>query len=77
MLDSEDIAVPVLLIHGTHDWHVGVAHAKRLAAVLKRKRLPHDLLLIEKAEHDFRRETERAALLEAVEDFLATQLAEH
>ena len=32
VLDSEDIAVPVLLIHGTHDWHVGVAHAKRLAA---------------------------------------------
>lgn len=76
VLDSEDIAVPVLVIHGTHDWQVEVAHAKRLGDVLKRKRKPHELVLIKKAEHDFRRESERATLLEAVEKFLAKHLAE-
>jgi dipeptidyl aminopeptidase/acylaminoacyl peptidase len=43
-----------------------VAHAKRLGDVLKRKRKPHELVLIKKAEHDFRRESERATLLVAV-----------
>jgi dienelactone hydrolase len=76
VLDSEDIAVPVLVIHGTHDWQVEVAHAKRLGAVLKRKRKPHELVLIENAEHDFRRENERASLLQAVEKFLATHLGQ-
>lgn len=74
--DAEEIAIPVLLIHGTHDWIVWDAHARRLASALKRKRMPHELVLIEHAQHDFRRESERATLLKAVERFLAAHLGQ-
>jgi dipeptidyl aminopeptidase/acylaminoacyl peptidase len=74
--DATDIAVPVLLVHGTHDWVVWDAHAKRLAAALKKRHKPHQLVIIENAQHDFRREGERTALLEAVEKFLATHLGQ-
>jgi dienelactone hydrolase len=72
--DAEDVRIPVLLIHGTHDWGVGVAHTKRLAAALKLKRKPHDVVIIDGAEHDFRWESERETLLQAIESFLAKNL---
>jgi dienelactone hydrolase len=74
--DAEEIAIPVLLIHGTHDWVVWDAHARKLASALKSKRKPHELVLIDHAQHDFKRESERATLLQAVERFLATHLGQ-
>ena len=75
LLDAEDIGIPLLLIHGTHDTLVWDAHAKRFAAMLDFKDKEYELLRIESAEHDFRRESERRLLLESVENFLAKHLS--
>ena len=52
---AADIACPVLIIHGTEDQNVGVAHAVKLAAALQREGKPHDIWLVEGASHLFQK----------------------
>jgi dipeptidyl aminopeptidase/acylaminoacyl peptidase len=51
---AAEIACPVLIIHGTEDQNVGVAHALRLVDALQREGKPHELWLVEGASHLFR-----------------------
>jgi len=50
---AAEISCPVLIIHGTQDQNVGVAHAVRLAEALKKYGKPHDLWLADGASHLF------------------------
>jgi dipeptidyl aminopeptidase/acylaminoacyl peptidase len=49
----EEIACPVLIIHGTADENVGVEHARRLEQALCKAGLPHEIWLAEGASHLF------------------------
>lgn len=67
-------AMPILLVHGTHDLAVSVDQSKRMAAALKRAGKPHELVIIDGAGHDLGRESDRSALLTSIERFLGANL---
>jgi dipeptidyl aminopeptidase/acylaminoacyl peptidase len=71
---AEQASIPILLVHGSHDWEVLVHHSRDMARALKRVGKPHELLVIEEATHGLRWESDRIALLAAIEKFLATHL---
>lgn len=51
---ANEIACPVLIIHGTDDQNVGVQHARRLADALQTHGKPYELWLAEGASHLFK-----------------------
>jgi dipeptidyl aminopeptidase/acylaminoacyl peptidase len=47
----EKINAPVLILHGSDDSHVDVAHAKIMAAALEKLKKPYKLVIFKKAGH--------------------------
>ena len=66
----EQVAIPVLLVHGRQDKRVPVDQSRAMASRLKR--LSKDVTYIEQplADHHFSRAEDRLQFLEALEGFL-------
>jgi dipeptidyl aminopeptidase/acylaminoacyl peptidase len=71
---ASDAATPVLMVHGTEDWQVGVDQSKHMASALKWQKKPHELILLDGEGHHIDGEKARAQLLEAIERFLRQNL---
>lgn len=75
LLESvEQAKAPILLIHGTQDTRAPIAQAESFAQALAGAGKQHKLVKIDKADHSFWRESERATVLKEVEEFLAGAL---
>jgi dipeptidyl-peptidase-4 len=59
--EAAAMKTPLLLIHGTSDDNVHMAHTLRLVAELHRARIPHDLALHPGESHSYRAPTDRIA----------------
>jgi len=71
---ASGVNIPVLLIHGDHDYTVEVDHTKMMDAALKRAGKPHEVVIIEGADHYFREDPALRALFGALGRFLDAQL---
>lgn len=72
---AEDIRIPVLLVHAELDGKVHVDQSIRMAKELKEACRPHELIVIPRADRELRWQSDRVALLSAIERFLASNLA--
>lgn len=59
---AEQIRSPVLIIHGSEDEHVGVEHARRLAAALEKAGNPPTVRIYEGRAHVFPRDEDERVL---------------
>jgi dipeptidyl aminopeptidase/acylaminoacyl peptidase len=71
---ADEIKIPVLLIHGNHDYTVLPRQSREMADVLKSAGKPHRYVEIKGANHQIWRESERIILLQSLESFLAENL---
>jgi dipeptidyl aminopeptidase/acylaminoacyl peptidase len=71
---AERIREPVLLVHGRQDYTVPVLHTELMEQALKKAGRPVRSLYLADADHYFTRESDRVALLTALERFLAETL---
>ncbi len=69
------INIPVLLIHGTHDWQVQVDHTNALTKALKKSRKNVQTIIIKDGSHELSRKSDRMTLLKEIEEFLTKNLA--
>ena len=72
--NAGSISVPVLLVHGTHDWQVQVDHTNALTKALKKNRKNVETILIKGGSHELERKSDRMTLLKEIEEFLAANL---
>ncbi len=70
----EQIAMPVLLIHGDKDYQVEVDHTRRMDSALRRANKPHRTVYIKNATHQLERKSDRITLLTEIEKFLLENL---
>lgn len=68
------VSIPVLLIHGDHDYTAEVDHTRMMDAALKRAGKPHETLILEGADHYYRADAHRRALFTRLGTFLDAQL---
>jgi dipeptidyl aminopeptidase/acylaminoacyl peptidase len=71
---ADGVNIPILLIHGDHDYTVEVDHTKMMDAALKRAGKPHETLIIKGTDHYFREDAARRTLFGALGHFLDAQL---
>jgi dipeptidyl aminopeptidase/acylaminoacyl peptidase len=71
---ASDVRIPVLMIHGDNDAQVNVEQSQAMDKALTRAAKPHEFILIEGADHQMSRESDRTTLLTAIERFLAANL---
>ena len=71
---AADVRIPLLLVHGDNDAQANVEQSDAMDRALTKAGKPHEYIRIKDADHQLRRPSERAALLSAVEKFLATNL---
>jgi dipeptidyl aminopeptidase/acylaminoacyl peptidase len=69
-----DVRIPVLMIHGDNDFQVNVEQSEAMDRALTKAGKPHELVLIKGADHALSRESDRTALLTAIEHFLAANI---
>lgn len=69
-----DVRIPVLMIHGDNDAQVNVDQSKAMDKALTRTQKPHEFILIEGADHQMSRESDRTTLLTAIERFLTANM---
>jgi dipeptidyl aminopeptidase/acylaminoacyl peptidase len=62
------------LVHGTADIQVVVDHSENMANALRRAGKPHELVIIEDADHSLSRGPWRQTLFSKLEAFLAANL---
>jgi dipeptidyl aminopeptidase/acylaminoacyl peptidase len=67
----EKIQAPLLLVHGEKDVTVDFEQSQRMYDRMKKANKDVELVPLKLADHYFLREPDRAALLEAMEAFLA------
>jgi dipeptidyl aminopeptidase/acylaminoacyl peptidase len=68
------VNLPVLLIHGDHDYTVEVGHTRMMDTALKRAGKPHETVIVEGADHYYRGDAELRMLLATLGTFLEKQL---
>jgi dipeptidyl aminopeptidase/acylaminoacyl peptidase len=73
--NAASINIPVLLVHGTHDWQVQMDHTNDLTRELKKNRKNVETILIKGGSHELERKSDRMILLKEIEEFLAANLA--
>jgi dipeptidyl aminopeptidase/acylaminoacyl peptidase len=73
--NAASINIPVLLIHGTHDWQVQVDHANDFAKAMKKSKKNVESVIIKGGSHELERKSDRMTLLKEIEEFLAANLA--
>ena len=71
---AEEIAIPVLMVHGDMDAQIRVDHSREMAKALKRAKKSVKLVEIENADHQMSRESDRVTLLSELETFLDSQI---
>lgn len=71
---SREVAMPLLLVHGTLDDRVPVAHSRKMRDRLKRAGKPHEYLELELADHSLSREKDKLQFLKVLESFLSKHL---
>ena len=71
---AADVRIPLLMIHGDNDAQVNVEQSKAMDRALSKAERPHQLILIEGADHQMSRESDRVTLLTAIEKFLSVNL---
>lgn len=59
---TEQVKVPVMIVHGTNDTQVNLSHARKLAAALERAGKDYAMELYEGLEHRFPKEDDKRAL---------------
>lgn len=70
----DDKTPPVLVIHGQRDQLVPLSQSRALAAALRARNIPHQLVVIAGAPHGFGWNVGRRDLLDTTLDFLDTHL---
>lgn len=73
--NAKALKVPVLLVHGKRDYTVPIEQTEVMARELKRAGNPAKVLLLPHGEHGLTLPSERLALYQALEKFLAAHLA--
>lgn len=72
---ADELRSPVLIVHGTNDPQVGVAHAYKLADALERAGKPYAMELYEGLAHRFPKDVDEKAL-DAVFEWVRSKRAE-
>jgi dipeptidyl aminopeptidase/acylaminoacyl peptidase len=73
-LHAADIGVPLLMIHGEHDYTVEPDQTQMMDAALTRAGKAHETVYIENTDHYFREDPSLRKLLATMGDFLDRQL---
>lgn len=71
---AAEVSIPLLMIHGDNDAQVNVDQSAAMDKALTRAGKAHEYILIEGADHQMSRESDRTTLLTAIEKFLAPHL---
>ncbi len=71
---AESVGIPILMIHGDHDWQVDVGQSKLMAKALTKAHKPPQFVVIKGANHQMERQSDRVKLLTELEKFLAANL---
>jgi len=71
---ANGVRIPVLMIHGDNDAQVNIEQSKAMDKALTKAQKPHEFIVIDGADHQMSRESDRMTLLTAIERFLATNL---
>jgi dipeptidyl aminopeptidase/acylaminoacyl peptidase len=71
---AAELRIPLLMIHGDNDAQVNVEQSKAMDRALSKADKPHQFILIEGADHQMSRESDRTTLLTAIEKFLSVNL---
>ena len=71
---AADVHIPVLMIHGDADAQSNVEQTRAMDRALSDLHKPHEVILLEGADHQLSRESDRTTLLSALEKFLAKNL---
>ncbi|HEV2286427.1 MAG TPA: prolyl oligopeptidase family serine peptidase, partial [Steroidobacteraceae bacterium] len=71
---AADMQIPLLMIHGDNDAQVNVEQSKAMDRALSKAGRAHQFILIEGADHQMSRESDRTTLLTAIEKFLGENL---
>lgn len=71
---TDQITVPILLVHGTKDRSVPFSQSEDMAAALKKSRKPFQFIELEGGDHHLSRYEHRLRLFEEMERFLAVNL---
>jgi len=69
---ASEVAVPLLLVHGTDDQNVPFSQAELMAAALKKANRNYQFVPMKGVGHGFDKAVDQAIYLKAVEEFLAT-----
>ncbi len=74
---AADVRIPVLMIHGDADAQVNVDETRAMDRALSAEHKAHETIIIEGADHQMSRESDRITLLSAVEKFLEGNVPVH
>jgi dipeptidyl aminopeptidase/acylaminoacyl peptidase len=74
-LHASAITKPVFIVHGTSDQEVDIAESERMVAALQSNHKTVDYMKIPKEGHIFQRQESKLAFYQAMEEFLAKNLA--
>jgi dipeptidyl aminopeptidase/acylaminoacyl peptidase len=72
---ADNIAVPLLVVHGELDTNVPIGEARQIVAALRELGRPVEYLELAGEGHEYRRVSSRVALLERLVRFLSQRLA--
>jgi dipeptidyl aminopeptidase/acylaminoacyl peptidase len=73
-MHAKDVAIPVLLIHGTLDVTTPIEHGRKMARALKSEKKQYKFVEIKDADRSLWRRSERETMLLEVEEFLKAHL---
>jgi dipeptidyl aminopeptidase/acylaminoacyl peptidase len=71
---ADSVNIPLLLIHGDNDVNVDVDQSRAMVKAMKSANKPYEYLELKGADHYIEHSKDRAAMLEAIERFLAANL---
>jgi dipeptidyl aminopeptidase/acylaminoacyl peptidase len=70
----DSVNIPLLLIHGDNDVNVDVDQSRAMVKAMKSANKPYEYLELKGADHNIAQSKDRAALLAAIERFLAVNM---
>jgi dipeptidyl aminopeptidase/acylaminoacyl peptidase len=71
---ADSVRIPILMIHGDHDYQADVEQSNLMARALREANKPFQLVLLDDATHQMDRQSDRLRLLAETEKFLAKNL---
>jgi len=70
----DELRAPLLLVHGSDDTNVPVSESEQVAAALRRRGAPHQLLILEGEGHELLATASRVAFVHATVGWLVEYL---